>query len=210
MIDNPFFFHFAGGGRRHGRGHGPGGPPNGPPGAPFGFGGRPGPFGFWQSFFRGGGGQRARRGDVRAGILALLYESPRNGYQLMQELEQRSRGAWRPSPGSVYPALQLLEDEGLVAEAQSASGRVYELTEKGRAHVKANREEIGAPWESMAGGAGVGPNVELIVEMRALGAAVFQITRAGSEAQIAEAKKLLQQARRALYGLLAEADEDTE
>src|SRR4051794_29141767 len=101
MIEHHFFQHFAGRRGPHGRG-GPGSAGGGPGHPPFGgpppFGPR-GPFGFWQSFFRGGGGPRARRGDVRAGILALLAESPRNGYQIMQELEQRSRGAWRPSPG---------------------------------------------------------------------------------------------------------------
>jgi DNA-binding PadR family transcriptional regulator len=142
---------------------------------------------------------------VRAGILALLAEQPRNGYQIMQELEQRSRGAWRPSPGSVYPALQQLEDEGLVHEAQTAAGRVYELTEKGREHVKAHEAEIGSPWEAKGGG--VDTNVDLIVEMRSLAAAVFQLTHHGSATQIAEAKKLLQQTRRALYRLLGEDGE---
>src|SRR4051812_14258198 len=80
-------------------------------------------------------GPRARRGDVRTALLTLLAEEPRNGYQLMQEIEQRSEGAWRPSPGSVYPALQQLEDEGLIVTAERDGGRVYELTDTGRAHV---------------------------------------------------------------------------
>src|SRR6185503_9728292 len=101
--------HFGGRGGGPGRGSGMG--------ALFGFGGGF-PFG---NFPFGGGrrGPRAKRGDIRAGILALLAEQPRNGYQIMQELEQRSRGAWRPSPGSVYPALQQLEDEGLVRVQES-------------------------------------------------------------------------------------------
>jgi len=141
---------------------------------------------------------------VRAGILALLSESPRNGYQIMQELEQRSRGAWRPSPGSVYPALQQLQDEGLVTEGQTPAGRVYELTAKGKTYVKEHEDEVGAPWETMSGGPGGPPHAEMARELHALGAAVFQLTRAGSPSQIAEAKKLLQQTRRALYGLLAQ------
>ena len=68
-------------------------------------------------------GPRARRGDVRAALLVLLAEEPRNGYQLMQEIEQRSDGVWRPSPGSVYPALQQLEDEGLIANAPARAAR---------------------------------------------------------------------------------------
>src|SRR5215212_1653574 len=93
-------------------------------------------------------GPRARRGDVRIALLVLLAEEPRNGYQLMQEIEQRSDGAWRPSPGSVYPALQQLEDEGLVRTNQADGRRVYELTEAGRAHVEEHRTELGAPWEA--------------------------------------------------------------
>src|ERR687893_3158314 len=107
---------------------------------------------------RGGGGRdfpgfgpprgpRARRGDVRAAVLVLLAEEPRNGYQLMQEIEQRSDGVWRPSPGSVYPALQQLEDEGLVRIAEREGRKAYELTDEGRAHVAARRDELGAPWD---------------------------------------------------------------
>src|SRR3954452_7141031 len=98
--------------------HGPGGGHGrrGRPGPPWGLRGR---------------GPRARRGDVRAALLVLLAEEPRNGYQLMQEIEQRSDGAWRPSPGSVYPALQQLEDDGLVRAGQADGRRVYELTDAG-------------------------------------------------------------------------------
>src|SRR5213079_3522103 len=104
---------------RHGRG-GWGGPWGGPPFGPRGFG--------------GGRRRRMRRGDVRAAVLVLLAEEPRNGYGLMQEIERRSDGVWRPSPGSVYPALQQLEDEGLVRSTESDGRRVFELTEAGRAH----------------------------------------------------------------------------
>jgi DNA-binding PadR family transcriptional regulator len=212
MFNNPYF-HFAGrgrGGGRHGRGpFGGGQGPFGGGGGPFGgqgrppFGGPPPPFGFWNAFRRGG--MRARRGDVRAGILALLNEGPRNGYQIMQELEQRSRGAWRPSPGSVYPALQQLEDEGLITQEQSPSGRVYALTERGKEHVKS--ENIGAPWEAMAE-APERPGADLVTELRALGGAVFQLTQAGAPSQVAEAKKILAQARKQLYGLLAQDGDD--
>src|SRR4051794_27554760 len=111
-------------------------------GGPFWFGGpmggRGGPFG------RGG---RARRGDVRAALLALLAEEPRNGYQLMQEIERRSEGVWRPSPGSVYPALQQLEDEGLVRQVEQEGRKLYELTDEGRAHVAERGDELAAPWD---------------------------------------------------------------
>src|SRR5213080_658585 len=93
-----------------------------------GFGGFGGDFGF-------GRRRRMRRGDVRAALLVLLAEEPRNGYQLMQAIEERSDGAWRPSPGSVYPTLQQLEDEGLVTAVQRDGQRVFEITEAGSRHV---------------------------------------------------------------------------
>src|SRR6202035_4023050 len=127
---------------RHGRhghrggGHGP--EARGELGGAFG----PGPFGFGRGGGPGGGGprgrgRRARRGDIRTASLLLLAEEPRNGYQIMQEVQERSDGVWRPSPGSVYPALQQLEDEGLIRSSESGggTGKVFELTEAGRAHV---------------------------------------------------------------------------
>src|ERR687883_1414046 len=106
---------------------------------------------------------RARRGDVRAALLVLLEEEPRNGYGLMQEIERRSEGAWRPSPGSVYPALQQLEDEGLVRAAESAGRREFELTDEGRAYVEEHREALGVPWEEAGGEVPQG-----ILELRSL------------------------------------------
>src|ERR1019366_7874881 len=119
------------------RGGGPfgGGPFGGPP-----FGG--GSFGARHGRGRG----RARRGEVRIALLLLLAEEPRNGYQLMQEIEQRSGGRWRPSPGSVYPTLAQLEDEGLVRASDSEGQRRFEITEAGR-EVVASRPEQAAPWE---------------------------------------------------------------
>ncbi|MFL5343493.1 MAG: helix-turn-helix transcriptional regulator [Hyalangium sp.] len=190
------------GGRGHGRG--PGG--HGPRGGPFGFGG---PFGRgfpWDRFRPGG---RARRGDVRAGILALLSEQPRNGYQIMQELEQRSNGMWRPSPGSVYPALQQLEDEGLVRVQESGSGRVFMLTEQGQAYVKEHHEEVAAPWEAMSDAAGEGV-LDFMNLMRSIGTAAMQIGTGGTPTQAAEARKVLAEARRALYRILAEDEGENE
>jgi len=96
------------------------------------------------------GGPRARRGDVRAAILALLAEEPRNGYQLIQEIEERSKGLWRPSPGAVYPSLQQLTDEGLVREVEVEGKRAFELTDDGRKHVEDNKIEN--PWEAVTEG----------------------------------------------------------
>ena len=175
----------------------------------------PGPFpgggrGPWEHdvfFFRGGRRRRAGRGDVRAAILLLLDEEPRNGYQVMQEIEQRSEGAWRPSPGSVYPAFQLLADEGLVeGEARaggSVGGNVFSLTEAGSTYVAENRERLGTPWQPQGGR----PSEEVLELRRLVGGtidAVRQIGRSGDSAQIAAATKLLAETRRSLYRILAQ------
>jgi len=166
---------------------------------PWRFGGfGPGPFGFPR-------GPRARRGDVRAAILALLAEGPRNGYQLMQEIEERSDGAWRPSPGSVYPALQQLEDEGLVHAEEREGRRTYVLTDAGRAHVEDRGDELKAPWDAVRGDPGK-PQRELMRLIQPIAMALYQVAQAGSEAQVEEARRILVDARRALYGILAEED----
>jgi DNA-binding PadR family transcriptional regulator len=159
-----------------------------------------GPFGFGP---QGRGGRRARRGDVRAATLLLLEEEPRNGYQLMQEIEERSGGAWRPSPGSIYPALSQLEDEGLVRGNESAGRRAFELTDEGRAYVAEHREALGSPWDEAGGDIPEGL-AELRKLMMQLGMATMQVAQAGDEAQTAEARKILEDARRALYGILAD------
>jgi len=149
---------------------------------------------------------RARRGDVRAAILALLAERPRHGYEVIQELEARSGGAWRVSPGSVYPTLQMLEDEGLVAGSEVEGKRVYALTEAGRAEV-ARRQEAGSqPWDEVAGGADrtIGSLREAAFQ---LGAAAFQVARAGSREQVQRTVEVLAEARRQIYGILAQ-DQD--
>lgn len=167
----------------------------------------PADFGRFQSRFGGGHrwGPRGRaaRGDIRAAILVLLNEKPSHGYQIIQELEARSGGTWRVSPGSVYPTLQQLEDEGLVREATSESGRrVYELTDEGRA--EAARLGAGrAPWDEVAGAVG-DDYVELRNLVLGLVAATWQVAHAGGAQQLTEAKDILRDARRRLYLLLAD------
>jgi DNA-binding PadR family transcriptional regulator len=188
------FFAMAGHRRRHGPPFGPGGPPFGP------------------FFFRGGPGRfprgpRARRGDVRAAALILLAEEPRNGYQLMQEIEQRSGGVWRPSPGSVYPALSQLEDEGLVRVEERDGRRTYVLTDDGRAYVDERRDGLVAPWEEMS--ESVDDDVaSLFDELRQVGMAAAQISHIGTQKQIADARAALAGVRRALYTLLAQDEGD--
>jgi DNA-binding PadR family transcriptional regulator len=191
-------------GRGRGRGGFPGGPGGfGGPGGPGGFGGMP-----WDMLGhlfgrgRGGRGHRARRGDIRAGILSLLAEQPRNGYQIMQELEQRSQGAWRPSSGSIYPALAQLEDEGLVQEDKTGSGRVFHLTATGKTYVAKHKDELRAPWEAAAE-PGNDTRWELMRVFRDLAPAAMQVMQTGTPAQIEDAKRLLLDARRALYRILA-------
>src|SRR4051794_41200479 len=149
----------------------------------------PPPFGPWAGDVGFGRRRRARRGDVRAALLVLLAEEPRNGYGLMQEIEQRSGGVWRPSPGSVYPALQQLEDEGLVRAAESGGRKQYELTDEGRAYVEEHRDTLAEPWADVAGDVAPGA-----FELRSLGgqvmAALMQVAFAGSPAQVDEAKQV--------------------
>jgi DNA-binding PadR family transcriptional regulator len=188
-----------------GRHHG--GPEGGHAG-PFGFGHGGFPFGPppWDRFPKG---PRARRGDIRSAILALLAEQPRNGYQIMQELEQRSQGMWRPSPGSVYPALQQLEDEGLVSVETSGTGKTFRLTEQGQAYVKEHPEAVASPWE-VAGARPGEQMIELSRQIAQVASAVALVARTGSTSQMAEAKKILNEVRRALYRLLAEDDTETD
>jgi DNA-binding PadR family transcriptional regulator len=192
-------------GRDHGRrGHHPGGRPGpfargaydeggwGPPwgGPRGGFGGR-GP--------RGRG--RARKGDVRAAVLALLAERPMHGYEIIGELAERTDGMWKPSPGSVYPTLQMLEEEGLVSGEESDGKRRFTLTDEGRA--KAAEQGDTPPWEQVTRGAD--PRLkELRDAFGQLAMAFRQIATAGTEDQRTRAVAIVNDARKKLYGILAE------
>jgi DNA-binding PadR family transcriptional regulator len=149
------------------------------------------------------GGRKARRGDIRTAALLLLAEEPRNGYQIMQEVEERSEGAWRPSPGSVYPALQQLEDEGLVRSQEIDGRKAFQLTDAGRAQLAERDPERPAPWEQMGDDRGSKAH-ELGKIMREVAFAFTQVVRAGSEDQQEQARKVLITARRDLYRILAD------
>ncbi len=151
----------------------------------------------------GGGRRRMRRGDIRRAVLSALQEGPAHGYEVMRRLEERSGGIWRPSPGSVYPTLQMLADEGLVRAAERDGTRVYELTEEGTAAAAGAGADQGGhpPWEH-GGEAGRG--------LRALREAVGQVHLAarqvattGRPEQVDQAVEVVQRARRELYQLLA-------
>ena len=182
----------------------PGLPPMSPPplqGMPGLFG--PGPFGPGPA--PPGAAPKVKKGDVRAAALALLAEGPRNGYQIIQEIAERSRGIWRPSPGSVYPALQQLEDEGLVRAKEDGGRRTYRLTDEGRAHVAGNREAFAEPWAAVAESV-TEEMIDLRVLFMQLGVAMRQVAEAGTPGQHNRARRVLADARRSLYRLLAEDD----
>lgn len=178
------------------RGHRRGGPGFGPGGPGFGPGG-PSPRGR-----RTWGGPRPR-GDVRAAILLLLDEQPRHGYELINAIGERSGGAWTPSPGSVYPTLQALEDEGLVTLEKVAGRRTASLTEAGSDWVAEHRENLGDPFAVDGPPAAA---MTLHTELRAFADAARQVTRVGSPAQLTRAAAAITAARKELYRLLAEDD----
>jgi DNA-binding PadR family transcriptional regulator len=120
----------------------------------------------------------------------------------MQEIERRSDGLWRPSPGSVYPALAQLEDEGLVTTVEQEGKRLFTLTDEGRAHVEANRERLGQPWEAAGAGQPEGIGA-LLSAARSWPWRIQQIGRGGTPEQLEAARKVVDDARRALYRLLA-------
>ncbi|WP_268219412.1 PadR family transcriptional regulator [Streptomyces sp. EMB24] len=207
-------------GHEHGHGHGHGGPRGGERGdferlraafGPFGPGGPGGPGGPWGPGFghggpwgrrgRGGPRGRARRGDVRASILALLKDRPMHGYEMIQEIAERSGGAWKPSPGSVYPTLQLLEDEGLIVSESEGGKKLFSLTEAGRTAAEDGPE---APWEE----ASRGVDWEALSEIRQAGFGLMeafgQVWKTGSKEQREKALAVINEARKKLYLILAD------
>ena len=150
-------------------------------------------------------GSRAGRGDVRSAVLALLAEQPMHGYQIIQEIGHRSGGAWKPSPGSVYPTLQQLEDEGLVRAQEQEGRRVYRLTEEGQRVAADRAEEFATLWEGVAPSEDDTQLGDLIFQV---GAAFVQVARTGTAEQMAEARKVLARTRADLYRILGDSNED--
>ena len=155
-----------------------------------------------------GRGPRAARGDVRAAIIALLAEQSMHGYQIIRELAERTNGVWRPSPGSIYPTLQLLQDEGIVRGEESDGGRrMFQLTDEGRAAYE-QVKDAPAPWEAVAQ-EGDASSVELRDLVRHVMVAARQVMLAGEAKQIEQAKAVLRETRRNLYRVLGEDDSET-
>ena len=206
------------GGPGHGSGQGSGwggmpgaGGPGGPPWAQ-GHRGRPGPppwlaglFGLVQP--EPPRGPRVKRGDVRAAILDVVAVEPLNGYQVIQQIAERTGGQWKPSPGSVYPTISQLEDEGLLV-GDDERGRTLRLTEAGEAYVAEHPEELAAVWapfEELP--PEEAPDLSVLKnEVGQLMSAVWQILSNGTDEQRKDAMAVLIETRRKLYGLLADED----
>ena len=180
--------------------HGRGGFEGFGPGAPFG----PGPFGpgMHREFMRAWGGPRARKGDVRIAILALLNEGAASGYGLIKAIAERTEQAWRPSPGSVYPTLQQLVDEGLVAQPGGAGKGDYELTDEGRTYVADHQEQIDGVFAQPTGFPG--PDREFLQSIGRLFDAVKQFPRSATPEQRKLAAAKMDELRRELYRILAD------
>jgi len=149
-----------------------------------------------------GGATRMGKGDVRSAVIALLAEKPMHGYQIIQEIDDRSNGSWKPSPGSVYPTLQLLADEGLINAEESNGRKTYSLTVEGRAVADAAGDRS-APWEASnsrdSGRATALPKAGID-----LAQAAAQVGRSGNPEQVKQAVAVLEEARRKLFSILAQ------
>ena len=151
--------------------------------------------------FEGRGG-RMRRGDVRTALLIALLDGPAHGYELIQSLEARTGGRWRPSPGSVYPSLQLLADEGLVTSTEVDGKRTFQLTDEGRRRAEEHVASRGLPWDAFDDGAERGG---LRAAVHALHQAARQVASTGTPELVERATAIVTQARKDLYRLLADA-----
>jgi DNA-binding PadR family transcriptional regulator len=154
---------------------------------------------------------KVRRGDVRSAVLDVLAVEPMNGYQVIQQIAERSGGVWKPSPGSVYPTIQQLEDEGLVEGTEGSGRRLLRLTDEGLRYVEEHRDELAATWrpfdqeqQPTDGSPDLKPVAGQVM------AAVWQVMTSGTRQQQAEAAEILGETRRQLYGLLADGDPESE
>jgi DNA-binding PadR family transcriptional regulator len=156
----------------------------------------------WGPMWSGGRGPKARRGDVRAAILAVLAENAMNGYQIIQQVAERSGGVWKPSPGSIYPTLQQLEDEGLVRAETDGGRRTYVLTDEGRAYVTEHADEVAAPWTAISEAADDSEDIRPLIGQ--IATAMWQIVSVGTPEQQRKGREALADLRRRLHTILAE------
>lgn len=144
---------------------------------------------------------RVGRGEVRSAVLILLLEQPMHGYQIIREIDARSAGSWKPSAGSVYPTLQLLADEGLITSEEAGGRKTYTLTDDGREAAAAL--ETPAQWNSDKTSRS-GAFADISKAGFELAQAAAQVSRTGSEEQITESVRVIEEARRRLHLILAE------
>jgi DNA-binding PadR family transcriptional regulator len=178
-------------------------------GAPWG--GGPPPWAEFLRFFGSPGrpresGPKVRRGDVRLAIIDVLAVQPMNGYQVIQQIAERSRGEWKPSPGSVYPTLQQLQDEGLIRETDQGGRRTFELTDEGRSFVEGHLDELAATWRAFDE-AEPDPDDLRPVIGQVMGAC-WQVAFTGTMPQQREALRILTETKQKLYRLLADGGRD--
>ncbi|WP_308466589.1 PadR family transcriptional regulator [Rathayibacter soli] len=161
-----------------------------------------GPGGFGPRGFGPRGGRRANRGDIRSAILSLLAEGPSNGYGLIKAIAEKTGGSWRPSPGSVYPTLQQLVDEELIVANGDSKRTEYELSDAGREYVEENSDELARAWQANPGPSAA--DAAFIESVGKLMGVVHQMRHSATDAQRAAAIEKLDEARRALYLILAD------
>lgn len=149
---------------------------------------------------------RAQRGDIRSATLLLLADGPMHGYQIMQAIAERTDGAWRPSPGAIYPTISQLEDEGLVTITRDGGRKLATLTDSGRAHLEENAAAMGNPFGGMSRGAGGRQSLRSAIED--VQTATRVVAKSGSDAQIASVQEILERARKAIYLVLADGPGD--
>jgi len=164
------------------------------------------PGGFGAGFERGGfgprGPRRAGKGDIRSVILSLLADGPSNGYGLIKAIAEKTSGAWRPSPGSVYPTLQQLVDEELIVSKGDGRKTEFELTEAGSAYVAEHADDFAKAWDATPGrSAEAGAFFESAGKLMGV---VAQFRHSATDEQRKAAVEKLDDARRALYLILAE------
>jgi DNA-binding PadR family transcriptional regulator len=152
-----------------------------------------------------------RRGDVRAAILDVLASSPEplNGYQVIQQIAERSNGIWKPSPGSVYPTIAQLQDEDLVEDAPEGR-KTIRLADEGRKHVEAHADRLATMWAAFDDDAQDGATSDLRQVIGQTVGAIIQVASTGTPDQRDKAVEILADTRRRLYGLLAEGPEGTD
>lgn len=145
---------------------------------------------------------RTPRGDIKYLLLTLIAEQPQHGYQLIKELEARQGGFYRPSPGSVYPNLQLLEEGGYLTSEQMEGKRIYTITESGK-QLLAERENPHHLKEQVETQQ---PLIELKNAVMELKGAVMQVARGGNLDRVSQVQEILKRAKREIYAILSQED----